>query len=454
MSEAAASTTSSTSRLEVIREALDSGTLRSVRRMMHSLHPAEIAHLLESLRPAEREIVWELVDAEDDGEVLVHVNDEVRSGLIRGMDAEELIAATEDLDIDDLADLFSDLPEQVTQQLLRSMDEQNRRRLTDVLAFPEDSAGGLMNTDTVTVRPDVTLDVVIRYIRLHEDIPEDTDRLFVVNRYGRLLGTLALTRVLANDPSRTVAEVMDTEVKGIAAETPTSEVAKLFEDRDLVSAPVVDNEGVLLGRITIDDVVDVIRDEAEHSLMVMAGLDEEDDMFAPVMRSARRRAVWLGINLATAFLASWVVGLFQATINQVVALAVLMPVVASMGGIAGSQTLTIIIRGLALGQVERSNARLLMIKEISVAVLNGIGWAIVVASVASWWFSSWQLGAIIAVALVINLCCAAFAGVGIPLILKRMGIDPALAGSVILTTITDVVGFMAFLGLGAIYLVV
>ncbi|MDX1444342.1 MAG: magnesium transporter [Gammaproteobacteria bacterium] len=453
MSESTAtSNPSASSRLESIRSALESGTLRSVRRMMHSLHPAEISHLLESLRPAEREIVWELVDAEDDGEVLLHVNDEVRMGLIRGMDAQELLAATEDLDIDDLADLFADLPEQVTKQLLRSMDEQNRERLRSVLAYPEDSAGGLMNPDPIMVRPDVTLEVVARYLRMMEEVPEDTDRLFVVNRYGRLLGTLSLTRVLANDPSSLVAEIMDTTIKGIDAETPTSEVAKLFEDRDLVSAPVVDHEGVLLGRITIDDVVDVIRDEAEHSLMVMAGLDEEDDMFAPVFTSARRRAVWLGINLATAFLASWVVGLFQGTINQVVALAVLMPIVASMGGIAGSQTLTIIIRGLALGQVEKSNARLLLFKEISVATLNGLGWAAVVSFIAAMWFESWDIGAIIALALTLNMLIAAIAGVGIPLLLKRMGIDPALAGSVVLTTITDVVGFFAFLGLGTIYL--
>lgn len=453
MSEAAStSSPSATSRLETIRSALESGTLRSVRRMMHSLHPAEIAHLLESLRPAEREIVWELVDPEDDGEVLVHVNDEVRMGLIRGMDAQELLAATEDLDIDDLADLFADLPEQVTQQLLRSMGDDNRDRLAAVLAYPEDSAGGLMNTDSITIRPDVSLDVVVRYMRMLESIPEDTDRLFVVNRYGRLLGTLTLTRLVANDPSMLVAEIMDTEVKGITAETPVASVAKLFEDRDLVSAPVVDNEGVLLGRITIDDVVDVIRDEAEHSLMVMAGLDEEDDMFAPVFTSARRRAVWLGINLATAFLASWVVGLFQGTINQVVALAVLMPIVASMGGIAGSQTLTIIIRGLALGQVEKSNARPLLLKELAVAALNGVGWAAVVSLVAAFWFGSWDLGVIIAMALIINMFFAALAGVTIPLLLKRMGIDPALAGSVILTTITDVIGFLAFLGLGTIYL--
>ena len=451
MSDSSAAT-KMTSRLEALKSALESGTLRSVRRMMHSLHPAEIAHLLESLRPAEREIVWELVDPEDDGEVLLHVNDEVRSGLIRDMDAEELLAATDGLDMDDLADLFEDLPETVTRQLLHSMDEENRNRLQAVLAYPEDSAGGLMNTDMITVRPDVTLDVVMRYLRLREEVPDDTDRLFVVNRYSKLLGTVTLTRIVSHDPDSTVAEVMDTEVKGIPADTPATQVAKLFEDRDLVSAPVVDDQGVLLGRITIDDVVDVIREEADHSLMVMAGLDEEDDMFASVVPSARRRAVWLGVNLITAFIAAWVVGLFQATIDKVVALAVLMPIVASMGGIAGSQTLTLMIRGLALGQVERSNARWLMFKESAVAILNGIGWAILVAAVVLVWFDNWQLAAVIAVALIINLLVAALSGVIIPLSLKKLGVDPALAGSVVLTTITDVIGFFAFLGLGALFL--
>ncbi|MCG8433055.1 MAG: magnesium transporter [Gammaproteobacteria bacterium] len=451
MSDSSAAT-KMTSRLEALKSALESGTLRSVRRMMHSLHPAEIAHLLESLRPAEREIVWELVDPEDDGEVLLHVNDEVRSGLIRDMDAEELLAATDGLDMDDLADLFEDLPETVTRQLLHSLDEENRNRLQAVLAYPEDSAGGLMNTDMITVRPDVTLDVVMRYLRLREEVPDDTDRLFVVNRYSKLLGTVTLTRIVSHDPDSTVAEVMDTEVKGIPADTPATQVAKLFEDRDLVSAPVVDDQGVLLGRITIDDVVDVIREEADHSLMVMAGLDEEDDMFASVVPSARRRAVWLGVNLITAFIAAWVVGLFQATIDKVVALAVLMPIVASMGGIAGSQTLTLMIRGLALGQVERSNARWLMFKESAVAILNGIGWAILVAAVVLVWFDNWQLAAVIAVALIINLLVAALSGVIIPLSLKKLGVDPALAGSVVLTTITDVIGFFAFLGLGALFL--
>jgi len=457
MNEPATNTSEATSvntasRLENIREALETGTLRSVRRMMHSLHPAEIAHLLESLRPAEREVVWELVDAEDDGEVLLHVNDEVRMGLIRGMDAQELLAATEDLDIDDLADLFADLPETVTRQLLRSMDDQNRQRLAGVLAYAEDSAGGLMNTDTVTVRPDVALDVVIRYLRMREDLPEDTDRLFVVNRYGRLLGTLTLARLLSNDPSVTIAEVMDTEVKGIPAETSARDVAKLFEDRDLVSAPVVDNEGVLLGRITIDDVVDVIRDQADHSLMTMAGLDEDEDMFAPVLSSARRRALWLGINLATATLAASVVGLFEATLDQIVALAVLMPIVASMGGIAGSQVLTIIIRGLALGQLERSNVRWFIGKQLAVVGLNAVLLSIVVGLIAYFWFGSPSIGLIIGSALIINLLIATIAGCGVPLLLKRFNIDPALAGPVVVMTFTDVMGFLVFLGLGTIYL--
>ena len=309
-----------------------------------------------------------------------------------------------------------------------------------------------MNTDTITIRPDVSLDVVFRYLRMRDKLPDHTDRLFVVNRYGRLLGSLQLTRMLAEDTAMTVVEALDTDVRRINADMPAAEVAKLFEDLDLVSAPVIDEKGVLLGRITIDDVVDVIRDQADHSLMVMAGLDEEDDMFAPVVVSARRRAIWLGVNLATAFMAAWVVGLFQATINQVVALAVLMPIVASMGGIAGSQTLALMLRGLALGQVQGPNARLLMVKELSIAILNGLVWALIVALITMLWFDSALLSMIIAAALVINLLVAASSGVLIPLTLKKFGVDPALAGNVILTTVTDVVGFFTFLGLGALLL--
>ena len=439
-------------KLEALRNALHAGTLRQVSRMINSLHPAEIAQLLESLPPAEREVAWDLCDPDDEGEVLLEVNDEVRAKLISGMDAQELVAATEGLEMDDLADLLEDLPEAVTRQVLRSMDQQDRDRLRDVLAFPEDSAGGLMNTDTITVRPDVTLEVVLRYLRLHGKVPEKTDCLFVVNRQDEYLGCLYLTRLLTEDQHRTVAEVMDSEVEGIDAFTPAIEVAHLFENRDLLSAAVTGEDNSLMGRITIDDVVDVIREEAEHSIMSSAGLDEEEDMFAPVVTSARRRAVWLGVNLATAFLAAWVIGLFQATLDKVVVLAILMPIVASMGGIAGSQTLILVTRGMALGHVERSNARWLMFKEIAVGLLNGLMWAFVVALATVFWFRNWEVGGVIAAALAINLLVAAFAGVTIPLALKRMNIDPALAGNVVLTTVTDVIGFMAFLGLGAIFL--
>jgi magnesium transporter len=439
-------------RLETLSAALHSGTAGQVRQLLAGLHPAEIGGLLESLPHGPREILWELVDAEDKGEALIEVNDDVRAGLIEEMETDQLVAITEGLDTDDLADLLQDLPGAVTHKLLQSMDKQNRVRLETVLSYPEDTAGGLMDLDIVTVRANVSLDVVLRYLRLRGEIPDLTDSLMVVDRFDHYQGLLTLATLLTSDPEASVAEVMDREVDGILASTTDDAVARLFEDRDLVSAPVVDEDGKLLGRITIDDVVDVIREEGDHSLMSMAGLDEEDDIFAPAVLSARRRAVWLGINLATAFLASWVIGLYESTLEKVVALAVLMPIVASMGGIAGSQTLTIMIRGLALGQVGPTNARTLMQKEILVSLMNSLMWSLVVAMIATAWFGNAEIGLIIAAALMINLVCAALAGFSVPLALKYLGIDPALAGTVILTTVTDVVGFMAFLGLGTWYL--
>jgi magnesium transporter len=444
--------TEKTTRLSALRGALEQGTMRHGQRMINSLHPAEIASLIESLPPAKREIVWEFVDPELEGDVLIELNEEVRAELISGMDAEELIAATEGMEVDDLADLIGDLPETLNERMLRSMDAQDRERLSAVLAFEEDSAGGLMNLDAVTVRPDVTVEVVLRYLRMRGELPDRTDRLFVVNRHDKYLGGLDITRLLTEDPEATVGEAMDSTVEGIAPETPAREVAKLFEDRDLVSAAVVGQDGRLLGRITIDDVVDVIREEAEHSVLSMAGLDEDEDMFASVRTSARRRSVWLAANLATAFLAANVVGLFEATIEKVVALAVLMPIVASMGGIAGSQTLVLIIRGLALGHVEHTNARWLLIREIAVGALNGLVLSSLVGLAAGFWFRQWTIGVIIFAALMINLFAAALAGVGVPLILKRLGVDPAIAGGVVLTTVTDVVGFASLLGLGTLFL--
>jgi magnesium transporter len=439
-------------RLSTLRDVLAQGSLRHGHRLINSLHPAEIASLIESLPAAKREIIWEFVDPELEGDVLVELNDEVRAGLISGMDAEELIAATEGMEVDDLADLIGDLPETLNERVMRSMDAQDRERLSAVLAFEEDSAGGLMNLDAVTVRPDVTIEVVLRYCRMRGELPERTDRLFVVNRNDVYLGGIDVTRLVTEDPECMVGEVMDTSDEGIAPETPAREVAQLFQERDLVSAAVVGHDGKLLGRITIDDVVDVIREEAEHSVMSMAGLDEDEDVFAGVITSARRRAVWLGMNLATAFIAANVVGIFEATIEKVVALAVLMPIVASMGGIAGSQTLVLIIRGLAVGRIEQANARWLLGREIAVSCLNGAAISGVVATAAGVWFADWKLGAIIFAALMINMLAAALAGVGVPLLLKRMGIDPALGGSVILTTVTDTVGFASLLGLGALFL--
>ena len=438
--------------LELLREKLDSGRMRSARIMINSLHPSEVARLLESLPLKDRSVLWELVDSDIEGDVLVELAEEVRDGLLEGMGTEQLIAATEGMEVDDLADLLADLPEAVTKEVLQSLDKQDQERLEQVLAYDEESAGGLMNVDIVTVRPDVTLEVVSRYLRVVGEIPDGTDSIFVVGRDNTYMGALFLSRLLTHDPDEMVANIMSTEVMPIPAHTPSAQVVWEFENRDLLSAPVVDDDFHVLGRITVDDVVDVIRDEAEHSLMSAAGLDEEDDMFAPVVKSATRRALWLGINLCTAFLAAAVVDLFQTTIDKVVLLAVLMPVVPSMGGVAGSQSLTIITRAIALGQINAGNARGIMHKELMVGFLNGCGWAVVVALFTYLWFRDWRIGGIIGAAMIINLFVAALAGYSIPLILKKMRVDPALAGGVVLTTVTDVVGYMAFLGLGALFL--
>lgn len=439
-------------RLAALRAALAAGTMRQAHRMVNSLHPAEIARLLESLPPAQREIVWEFVDPELEGEVLLETSDNVRQALIDGMEAEELVAAAEGMEVDDLADLVGDLPETVTRQLLRSMDQQDRERLRSVLSYAEDTAGGLMNTDTVSVRPDVTLEVVQRYLRMRGELPEKTDRLFVVDRNDRYLGTISLTRLLTEDPEQTVGASLDSEAPRIDPTTPAHEVARLFQDLDLLSAAVVDAEGRLLGRITVDDVVDVIREEAEHSVMSMAGLADEEDLFAGIVASARRRLLWLGINLVTAILAAAVVKSFEGTIEKVAALAALMPIVASMGGIAGTQTVTLLIRGLALGQVQWANARWLLWKEIGVGGLNGLIWASVVGAITVIWFETWQIAGIIAAAMLINLLAAAAVGVLVPLALRRMRIDPALSAGVILTTFTDCIGFATLLGLGSLFL--
>ena len=438
--------------LRLLSDALDSGRLGPVRRLVNTLSPAEIGNLLESLPPGKRVVVWGLVDAEDDGEVLVHVGDEVRESLLADMDPDEIVAAVEDLDIDDLADLVGDLPGTVIEEVLKSMDRENRERLEQVLSYPEDTAGRLMNPDVVTVRADTTVDVVLRYLRLRGELPEHTDHLYVVSRRHQYLGRIALAALLTHEAGTPINQLVDDEQPAIDVEESANEVARQFSDHDWLSAPVVDDNHTLLGRITIDDVVDIIRDRAEHQALGAAGLDEDEDLFSPVRRAARRRAIWLGINLATAFLASWVIGRFEGTLERIVALAVLMPIVASMGGVAGTQTLTLMVRGLAMGQVGSGNLRALLVKEVSVGVLNGIAWAIVVGVVSALWFQDLPLGLVIGGAMAINLVVAAFAGVLVPLTLRRMNIDPALAGGVVLTTVTDVIGFLSFLGLATLVL--
>jgi magnesium transporter len=439
--------------LDRLSEALDSGVQSQVKKLLNSLNGAEIGDLLESLPQPKRQIVWDLVKVDLDADVLLEVNDEVRAGLIRDTSPDDLIQAVGDLDIDDLADILNDLPHTVITEVLHAMDRQDRERLVQVMSYPEDSAGGLMNPDVVTVRPDVTLDVVLRYLRLRGELPKVFDQLFVVDRAGKYLGQLQLSAVLTREPSILVSELFDSSEPAIPVNMSAREVAIEFEHDDLISAPVVDQNGLLLGRITIDDVVDVIREEGEHMVLTAAGLDEEDDMFAPVLHSARRRWVWLGVNLITTLLAALVLYMFQPTLDQLVELAVLFPVVMSMGGIAGTQTLTLMVRGMATGQVSARNSGAILRKELAVGVLNGILFSIIIAAIAYFWYGNPGLGLVMAIAIITNLVAGALAGALIPVILRRMSIDPALAGGVVLTTVTDVIGILAFIGLASYMLI-
>jgi len=439
--------------LNQLTYALLANDYEHVSRILQKLHPAEIAHIFEALTTSQRELAWPYVAPEHEGEILLHLNDEVRSSLIDTMDSEQLIAATEKLDADELADILPEMPQEVINELLMSMEHQERTRLESVLSYDEDSAGGLMDLNTVVVRADINLDVVSRYLRLRSELPSGTDTLFIVDRQGKYLGLLPLIDLLTNQPDLKVSDLIKTDVDAILASMPANEVALIFEQRDLISAPVVDDDNKLLGRITIDDIVDVIRDESDHSFMSMAGLNEDHDMFAPVLISTRKRTLWLGINLLTALLASWVISHFAIALEKIVALAILMPIVASMGGIAGSQTLTLVIRGMALGQVSDINSKRLLQKELLVGISNGIIWSIVVAIIVGVWFNFPQLSLIIAFAMLTTLVFAAAAGAIIPLFLEKVGADPALAGGVLLTTITDIVGFLTFLGVATLYLI-
>ena len=438
--------------LERINLALSQGAIARARQLINEdLAAPDIAHLLSSVPPKQRTILWNLVEAEElAADVLAYLGEEERSEIVARLEPDELANLIESFEFDDKVDLLQELPESVIEEVLLSMDSQDRQRVEDVLSYDEDSAGGLMNTDVVTVRPDITVDVVLRYIRRYRELPPMTDNLWVVNRRDEFIGQVPISKILISDHNTTIREIMQTEVEPLIVSTHEDEVAQRFERLDLVSAPVVNESGKLLGRITIDDVVDVIRASADHSLMSQAGLDEDEDIFAPLVRTVKRRSVWLGINLLTAFLASGVIGMFEATLEQVVALAILMPVVASMGGIAGTQALTIVIRGMALGRVGSANIRALVSREVLIGTANGLFWSLVVGFAAFLWFGDFTLGYVIALAIIVNLIVAAVVGTLLPGYLKSLQIDPALAGGVILTTVTDVVGFFCFLGIATL----
>ena len=412
----------------------------------------EIAAVMEALPRAVREGFWDLIPASLHGEVLSWLGEQVRSNLLEELEVEEAVAATAAMEPTDLAEVIDEASKELGEAILESLGAKERADVEETLAYPEETAGRLMDREWVAVRADVTLEVVKRYLHARGSLPYRSTALMVVDRDGTFRGKLPIELLLTRDPELLVSDVMDPSAISVNAATPLEEVAVLFQRRDLVNLPVVNDAHRLVGRIVLDDAIQLIRSEAEEPMMHMAGLEVDEDLLAPIMSSALRRMFWLGINLVTAFLAAWVIGLFEATLEKIVALAVLMPIVASMGGIAGSQTLTLAIRGLALGQITDANTRWLAIKEVAISALNGVVWALVVGAIAWAWFGNPGIALVLAAAMVINLLAAAFSGLVVPLALDRLGLDPALSGSVILTTVTDVVGFMSFLGLATLFL--
>ncbi|MGJ8679028.1 magnesium transporter [Paraglaciecola sp.] len=436
---------STKSQLNAINEALLEGDSNQVKGLLQELKPCDVALLLESSRSKSRLDLWQLIEPELYSDVLEELSEDVRNGIIDNMLPEKVTDALEEMDTDDLVETLHSLPEAVSQDLLSAMDEQDRQRAELGLSYGEETAGFIMNTDTITLRPKINVDVILRYLRLKGDMPEHTDTLYVVDNENNLMGGVAITQLITAAPDTPVESLIKDSIS-IPADMEDGEVANLFERYDWLSAPVVDENNRLLGRITIDDVVDIIREDAEHSMMSMAGLDDEEDTFAPVVKSTQRRTLWLGVNLFTALMAAMVSDLFETTLSELAVLAILNTIVPSMGGVAGNQTLTLVIRGMALGHVSSSNARFLVTKELAIGFFNGVIWAVLIASVIALWKQDLMLGAVIAFAMMINMIAAGLAGATLPMIMKKLNIDPALAGSVILTTITDVVGIFAFLG--------
>ena len=424
-----------------------------IRSKLSSLSPFEIARLLEAMEPRNREILWRMIGKEDEGEVLKELVEDVRQNLIDQMDTNQIIAATQDLELDDLADILNDLPDQITDEVIRALDRQDQIRLQSVMSYDEDSAGGLTNPNILSIRRGLNIKSLIRYLRSLEKLPENTNYIYVINRNNEYIGSVKLVDLFTEDTEIPIEKIMDVQVGPISASSSAEQVISTFQNLDLISLPVVDDKNILLGEITVDDVVDAIQDQANSEIFNMAGLDDEDDIFAPIFVSSRRRAVWLGANLITAIVVASAVSIFQSTIDQIVILAVLMPIVASMGGVAGNQTLILVIRGIAMGRIQSSNALRLLSKEIMVAIVNGTFWAIVVSLFAVLLFqTSWEIGIIVGISMLLNILASAIAGVTIPFLLRKIGIDPALASGVMMTTLTDVLGFVTFLGLATLIL--
>ena len=438
--------------IDSVIEALEENDKEKLQQLFENLEAVEIAHVLESLPDALRVPLWRFIPEDRNGEVLAELGDIAKISLAKSLDNEQVVEAVSNLDNNDLADVVDTLPDDISDAIRQSLDYHGLRNLEATLAFDEGTAGRLMETEAIAIRSDVTIETILRFLRSKKKIPEHTLGLMVVDREGRFLGELPLSELLISLPSQLVYEVMKIDTLSISAELPQSELTVLFREYDLVSVPVVDEDRKLIGRVTLDDMIDVMHEEAAHQILGAVGLDEEEDLFSPVLPSAKRRLFWLGINLATAFLAAWVIGLFEATLEKIVALAVLMPIVASMGGIAGTQTLTLMIRGLATGKISTTNSRWLAYKEITISIISGLVWAMVVGLVSYLWFKDIRISIVLGAAMIINLIVAAFSGFIIPLLMKRVGIDPALAGGVVLTTATDVVGFVSFLGLATIFI--
>ena len=439
-------------RHDLVESLVHKQNLAELEHKLEALHPADIAYILEALPLEDRLLVWDLVDSDDEGDILLEVSDAVRESLIEAMEQHELVAAAEQLDADELADLAPDLPRQVVYEVMGGLDEEERQQLQSVLSYEEDQVGALMDFDLVKIRADVSCEVVLRYLRRFDELPSQTDKIFVTDEAGVLKGVLPVRKLLVSDPDALVEDVMATEVVSFRPEEDAADAALAFERYDLVTAPVLDEHGVLIGRLTVDEMVDVIREESETEALNLAGLKEEEDLFAPVIDSVKNRWAWLAINLCTAFVASRVIGAFEGSIEKLVALAALMPIVAGIGGNSGNQTITMIVRALAMGQLQPGQANRLWRKELGVSVINGVVWGGALGVLAWMLYGSFSLGLVMLAATTLNLMLAATMGVLIPTMMERFGKDPAVGSSVLITACTDSGGFFIFLGLASLFL--